>query len=133
MIYTSINSLLHICQGKETNLGHYSNGKKFPSNTIRVVSKVRSALLAANVSNDRTLSITALRLVATAATAGLDDSTRQMLGLWKSFSYLLYVRLESHHLASVATRLMKCSSDIGCLKPYVNDKKFFALCHTYNM
>ena len=41
----------------------------------------------------------------TAASAGLEDSTIQTLGRWKSSSYLLYVRLEPRHLAAVSSTL----------------------------
>ena len=74
------------------------------------MSKVRSALLAAKLpAMDFAGHSFNIGTVMTAATAGLDDSTTQTLGRWKSSLYLLYVRLEPHHLASVAPRLAKCS------------------------
>ena len=44
----------------------------------------------------------------TAASAGVEDSTIQTLGHWKSSSYLLYIRLESRHLAAVSSTLVGC-------------------------
>ena len=44
----------------------------------------------------------------TAAAAGLEDSTIQTLGRWKSSSYLLYIRLEPRCLAAVSSTLAKC-------------------------
>jgi len=44
----------------------------------------------------------------TAASAGLEDSTIQTLGRWKSSSYLLYIRLEPRRLAAVSSVLAKC-------------------------
>ena len=80
-----------------------------PLTKSQFVSKVRSALLAANLpATDFAGHSFRIGAATTAATAGLDDSTIQTLGRWKSSSYLLYVRLEPHHLASVAPRLAKC-------------------------
>lgn len=45
----------------------------------------------------------------TAASAGLEDSTIQTLGRWKSSSYLLYIRLEPRHLAAVSSALARCT------------------------
>ena len=44
----------------------------------------------------------------TAASAGLEDSTIQTLGRWKSSSYLLYIGLEPRRLAGVSATLAKC-------------------------
>jgi len=43
----------------------------------------------------------------TAATAGIEDSTIQMLGCWKSSSYQLYIRMDPGHLALVSTSLLQ--------------------------
>ena len=45
----------------------------------------------------------------TAATAGVEDSTIQTLGRWQSSSYLLYVRLDPRHMASLSSTLAGCS------------------------
>ena len=45
----------------------------------------------------------------TAASAGLEDSTIQTLGRWKSSSYLLYIRLEPRRLAAVSPALARCA------------------------
>ena len=41
-----------------------------------------------------------------AAQAGLEDSTIQMLGRWRSSAYLRYIRIPRHVLAAVSTRLI---------------------------
>ena len=81
-----------------------------PLSKSQFVAEVRSALLAANLpARDFAGHSFRIGAATTAATAGLDDSTIQTLGRWKSSSYLLYIRLEPHRLASVASRLAKCS------------------------
>ena len=45
----------------------------------------------------------------TAATAGLEDSTIQTLGRWKSSAYQLYIRTSPQHLAAVASTLSRCA------------------------
>ena len=45
----------------------------------------------------------------TAASAGLEDSTIQTLGRWKSSSYLLYIRLEPRSLAAISHTLARCT------------------------
>ena len=44
----------------------------------------------------------------TAASAGIEDSTIQTLGRWQSSSYLLYVKLDPCHMASLSSTLAKC-------------------------
>ena len=46
----------------------------------------------------------------TAASAGIKDSTIQTLGRWQSSSYLLYIRLDHRHMASLSSTLAKCPS-----------------------
>ena len=72
--------------------------------------EVRAALLAAGLPA-KEFAGHSFRIGAatTAATVGLDDSTIQTLGRWKSSSYLLYIRLEPHRLASVASSLARAS------------------------
>lgn len=45
----------------------------------------------------------------TAAMAGVEDSTIQTLGRWKSTSYLLYIRMDPRHLASLSSSLSRCN------------------------
>ena len=45
----------------------------------------------------------------TAAAAGLEDSTIQTLGRWRSAAYLLYIRTNPSQLAKVAAVLSKCN------------------------
>ena len=45
----------------------------------------------------------------TAAMAGIEDSTIQTLGRWKSASYLLYIRMDPRHLASLSPSLSSCN------------------------
>ena len=42
----------------------------------------------------------------TAASAGIEDSTIQTLGHWKSSAYLLYIRLNPSHLENLYTTIM---------------------------
>jgi len=43
-----------------------------------------------------------------AASAGIEDSTIQTLGHWQSSSYLLHVKLNPHHMASLSSTLAQC-------------------------
>ena len=45
----------------------------------------------------------------TAAAAGLQDSTIQTLGRWKSSSYQLYIRTSPQQLATVSPVLSRCT------------------------
>ena len=45
----------------------------------------------------------------TAAMAGLQYSTIQTLSRWKSASYLLYIRMDPHQLASLSPSLSSCN------------------------
>jgi len=44
----------------------------------------------------------------TATMSGLEDSTIQTLGRWKSTAFKLYVKLNPHHLASLAPTIAVC-------------------------
>ena len=44
----------------------------------------------------------------TAAAAGLEDSTIQTLGCWKSSSYQLYIRTSPQQLAAVLPVVSRC-------------------------
>ena len=75
----------------------------------RFVSEVRLALTAANLpAKDFAGHSFRIGATTTSATAGLDDSTIQTLGRWKSASYLLYIRMEPQQLASVSSSLSRC-------------------------
>ena len=80
-----------------------------PLTKSRFVSEMQKALSAANLPAAN-FAGHSFRIYAatTAATAGLEDSTIQTLGHWQSSSYLLYIRLEPQHLASVSATLAKC-------------------------
>ena len=92
------------------------------------VSKVRSVPLAANLpATDFAGHSFRIGAATTAATAGLDDSTIQTLGRWKSSSYLLYVRLEPHHFGISGSKISKVLDliDVGCLTLHVNKQNVY--------
>ena len=80
-----------------------------PLSRTRFVAEVRKALSQANLPAS-SFAGHSFRIGAatTAASAGVEDSTIQTLGRWKSDSYLLYVRLEPHRLAAVSATLANC-------------------------
>lgn len=81
-----------------------------PLTKQKFVDEVRSALSAAGLpAKDFAGHSFRIGAATTAATVGLDDSTIQTLGQWKSSSYLLYIQLEPHRLASIAPTLAKAS------------------------
>ena len=80
-----------------------------PLSKSKFVTEVRRALSLANLPA-ASFAGHSFRIGAatTAATAGLEDSTIQTLGRWKSSSYLLYVCLEPCRLISVSATLANC-------------------------
>ena len=76
----------------------------------KFVSEVRAALLAANLPAHQFASHSFRRGAATtAAMAGIQDSTIQMLGRWKSAAYLLYIKMHPCSLSQISTTLSLCS------------------------
>ena len=84
---------------------------KIPLSKSKFMNNVRLELLRANLPADiyagHSFQIGA---ATTAASAGIEDSTIQTLGRWQSSSYLLYIRLDPCHMASLSSTLAKCSS-----------------------
>ena len=80
-----------------------------PLSKSKFVNHVRQALLAANIPA-HLYSGHSFRIGAatTAASAGIEDSTIQTLGRWQSSAYLLYIRLDPSHLATLTSTMAKC-------------------------
>jgi len=76
----------------------------------RFAEEVRAALTAANLPAHQFAGHSFRRGAATtAAMVGIQDSTIQTLGRWKSSAYLLYIKLPSNQLTQVAATLSKCN------------------------
>ena len=85
-------------------LFHWQN--KIPLSKPKFVEHVRKTLLSANIPARLYAGQSfCIGAATTAATAGMEDSTIQTLGRWKSSSYLLYIRLNPHHMASLSSTL----------------------------
>ena len=83
---------------------------KIPLSKSKFVSHVRLGLLRANLPADKYAGHSfRIGAATTAASAGIEDSTIQTLGRWQSSSYLLYIRLDHRHMASLSSTLAKCS------------------------
>ena len=83
---------------------------KIPLSKSKFVSHVRLGLLRANLPADKYAGHSFwIGAATTAASAGIEDSTIQTLGRWQSSSYLLYIRLDPRHMASLSSTLVKCS------------------------
>ena len=79
---------------------------KTPLSKAKFVKNVRLALLRANLLADKyTGHSFRIGAATTAASAGIEDSTIQTLGRWQSSSYLLYVKLDPCHMASLSSTL----------------------------
>ena len=75
----------------------------------KFVEEVRVVLSAANLSAHQFSGHSFKRGAATTtAMAGIQDSTIQTLGRWKSSAYLLYIKLHPLKLAQASTTLSKC-------------------------
>ena len=82
---------------------------KTPLSKTKFVNNVRLALLRANLPADKYAGHSfRIGAATTAASAGIEDSTIQTLGRWPSSSYLLYVKLDTCHMASLSSTLAKC-------------------------
>ena len=83
---------------------------RIPLSKTKFVDATRQALSAANLpAKDYAGHSFRIGAATTAATAGLEDSTIQTLGRWKSTSYQLYIRTSPQQLATVSAALSRCS------------------------
>ena len=81
-----------------------------PLSKMRFVEAVRQALTAAQLpAQDYAGHSFRIGAATTAAMAGLEDSTIQTLGWWRSDSYQLYIRMAPHQLASLSSSLSSCN------------------------
>lgn len=78
-----------------------------PLTRVRFVAEVRSALEQAHLPA-KDFAGHSFRIGAATTAAGLEDSTIQTLGRWKSTAYLLYVRIDPRRLAAVSQSLANC-------------------------
>ncbi len=82
----------------------FKNGR--PLTRQRLVSAIRDALERAGVEADKYAGHSfRIGAATTAASRGLEDSTIQTLGRWRSLAYLEYIRIPRHQLASYSARL----------------------------
>ena len=89
-------------------LFHWENG--VPLAKPKFVEEVRAALTAANLPAHQYVGHSFRRGAATtAAMVGIQDSSIQTLGGWKSLAYLIYIKLQPHQLSQVSAALSKCS------------------------
>ena len=81
-----------------------------PLSKTKFVEAVRQAMSAAHLpAQDYAGHSFRIGAATTAAMAGVQDSTIQTLGRWKSASYLLYVRMDPRQLASLSSSLSSCN------------------------
>ena len=81
-----------------------------PLSKTRFVEAVRQALTAAHLpAQDYAGHSFRIGAATTAAMAGLEDSTIQTLGRWKSASYQLYIRMDPRQLATLSSSLSTCN------------------------
>ena len=85
-------------------LFHWANGT--PLTRTRFVDEVRKALTEAGLPEHHYAGHSfRIGAATTAAVAGLEDSTIQTLGRWKSAAFLTYIRMSTGQLASLSTAL----------------------------
>ena len=81
-----------------------------PLTKTKFVDHVRKGLITANIPahlyTGHSFRIGAATI---AASVGIEDSTIQTLGRWKSSAYLLYIKLNPSHLATLSSTMAKCS------------------------
>ena len=83
---------------------------RIPLSKTKFADATRQALSAANLpAKDYAGHSFRMGAATTAATAGLEDSTIQTLGRWKSTSYQLYIRTSPQQLATASAALSRCS------------------------
>ena len=83
---------------------------RIPLSKTKFVEAIRRALTAANLpAKDYAGHSFRIGAATTAASAGLEDSTIQTLGRWKSASFQLYIRTSPQQLAGVSKTLSKCT------------------------
>ena len=83
---------------------------RIPLSKTKFVEAIRRALTAANLpAKDYAGHSFRIGAATTAASAGLEDSTIQTLGRWKSASFQLYIRTSLQQLAGVSKTLSKCT------------------------
>ena len=85
-------------------------GNRIPQSKTKFIEATRQALSTANFpAKDYAGHSFTIGAATTAATAGLEDSTIQTLGRWKSSSYKLYIRTSPQQLAAVSAALPRYS------------------------
>lgn len=81
-----------------------------PLTKTKFVDHVRKGLITANIpAHLYTGHSLCIHAVTTTASVGIEDSTIQTLGRWKSSAYLLYIKLNPSHLATLSSTMAKCS------------------------
>ena len=81
-----------------------------PLSKTKFVEAARQALMAAqHPTQDYAGHSFRIGVATTAAMAGLEDSTIQTLGQWRSDSYQLYIRMAPHQLASLSSSPSSCN------------------------
>ena len=86
----------------------FVDSNKVPITKSKFVAKVRGALKAAGYPEDQFAGHSfRIGAATTAAIAGIEDSTIQMLGRWHSAAFLRYIRTPHDHLAAITASLAR--------------------------
>uniref|UniRef100_A0A1X7VW89 Tyr recombinase domain-containing protein n=1 Tax=Amphimedon queenslandica TaxID=400682 RepID=A0A1X7VW89_AMPQE len=81
-----------------------------PLERTRLVEKVRRALSRAGLPAENFAGHSfRIGAATTAAAVGVEDSTIQALGQWKSSAFKFYIRPSTDHLAGVSRSLAQCN------------------------